>query len=445
MQIEFVNHASVLMTHGQVGLLSDPWYSGPAFHKGWRLLIETPEDKIAKLLPRVTHIWISHEHPDHFSVGFFKRWGDVIRERGIKLLFQDIDDQRVADFIRGQNIDLTELTLGKPHDLGSDVSVTCLKDEFYDSALSVRMGDTHVLNLNDCAVRTRDRAREIRSAVGTCDILLTQFSYAAWKGGRENRDWRQDAALEKLNNIKIQAEVLEPKMVIPFASFVSFAHTRNDYLNDAANRPEDVIAAFQDAPFDLCVMQPGDVTNGTVKAGKNAAAVAFWRAQYDRAGQDLMTYDTVDEDQLRHTFAEWRARIFKNNSRPAMRLAQLASPIRVLQPIVIHLDDTHQSWQVDPPRGTLTKTDAPADLTMHSESLNFLFSNSFGFDTLGVNGTFEEARPGGFSRAARSISIENLNNLGIRFGPGLFLNPKIIGIFLERLRGVSAKMKRNTA
>ena len=62
-----------------------------------------------------------------------------------------------------------------------------------------------------------------------------------------------------------------------------------------------------------------------------------------------------------------------------------------------------------------------------------------------MNGTFEEARPGGFSRAARSISIENLNNLGIRFGPGLFLNPKIIGIFLERLRGVSAKMKRNTA
>mgnify|MGYP003655807813 FL=1 len=75
MQIEFVNHASVLMTHGQVGLLSDPWYSGPAFHKGWRLLVETPEDKIAALLPRVTHIWISHEHPDHFSVGFFKRWG----------------------------------------------------------------------------------------------------------------------------------------------------------------------------------------------------------------------------------------------------------------------------------------------------------------------------------------------------------------------------------
>lgn len=442
MQIEFVNHASVLMTHGQVGLLSDPWYSGPAFHKGWRLLVETPEDKIAALLPRVTHIWISHEHPDHFSVGFFKRWGEVIRAQGIKLLFQDIDDQRVANFLRAQKMDLTELTFGKAHDLGSGVSVTCLKDEFYDSALSVRMGDTHVLNLNDCAIRTPRRAREVRDAVGACDVLLTQFSYAAWKGGRENRDWREDAAAEKINNIKVQAEVLEPKTVIPFASFVSFAHARNVYLNDAANHPDDIMAALADAPFDLCVMQPGDVTDGTVKPGQNDAAVAFWQAQYDRAGHDLMTYDSVDDGQLKHSFAQWRARVFARNSRSTMRLAQAASPIRVLQPIVIHLDDTGQSWQVDPPRGTLHKTDDPADLIMHSESLNFLFSNSFGFDTLGVNGTFEEARPGGFSRAARSISIENLNNLGIRFGPGLLLNPKIIGIFLERLRGVSAKMKR---
>lgn len=110
---------------------------------------------------------------------------------------------------------------------------------------------------------------------------------------------------------------------------------------------------------------------------------------------------------------------------------------------MVHLDDTGQSWQIDPARGSLTKTDAEADLVMHSESLHFLFSNSFGFDTLTVNGTFEEAREGGFSRAARSLAIENLNNLGIRFGPGLIFERKLIGVFLERLRGVSARMKRS--
>jgi hypothetical protein len=137
--------------------------------------------------------------------------------------------------------------------------------------------------------------------------------------------------------------------------------------------------------------------------------------------------------------------VFRNNSRATMKFAQKFSPVKVLKPVVITLDDLGSSWEIDPPMGTFTQTTAPADLIMHSESLEFLFLNSFGFDTLSVNGTFEEARAGGFSRAARSIAIENLNNLGIRFGMGLLFEPKIIAVILERLRGVSAKIARKEA
>jgi L-ascorbate metabolism protein UlaG (beta-lactamase superfamily) len=69
--IEFLNHASVLVSNEQVSLLSDPWYQGDAFHKGWNLIHEFSDDEIINLLGRVTHIWISHEHPDHFSISFF--------------------------------------------------------------------------------------------------------------------------------------------------------------------------------------------------------------------------------------------------------------------------------------------------------------------------------------------------------------------------------------
>ena len=439
-EIEFVNHASVLLRYRDTGLLTDPWYEGPAFHKGWRLLRETPEPDVAALLDRTTHIWVSHEHPDHFSIGFFRRWGAVIRGRGIRILFQKIADQRVADFLRGQGFDLTEMALGAKLSAG-DLTLTCLKDEFYDSMLSIRGGDVHVLNVNDCNIATEDRAREIRDAVGTCDILLTQFSYAAWKGGRENRDWREAAAREKLDNIRVQARVLEPAMVIPFASFVAFDHARNAYLNDAANRPESVRDAFADAPFSVRVMKPGDVTDGTPDPQASEDAIGWWRAVYD-APRDRMTYDSVTEDRLRESFAAWRDRISARNSRAAMRLAQILSPVRVLQPVTVHLDDTGQTWRIDPARGTLTRVaeDGAADLVMHSESLDFLFSNSFGFDTLGVNGTFEEGRPGGFALAARSIAIENLNNLGIRFGPGLVLERQVLAAFFERLSRVRRRM-----
>ncbi|KIN72946.1 MBL fold metallo-hydrolase [Sulfitobacter guttiformis] len=445
MHIEFVNHASVLIRHGNIGLLSDPWYEGPAFHKGWRLLVETDAPEVEALLGRTTHIWVSHEHPDHFSVGFFKRFGQIIRDRGITLLFQEIDDQRVADFLRAEGFTIIFLPFGHAVDLGDEVSVTCIKDEFIDSALSIRAGDTHILNLNDCNVGTIARAQEFRDAVGTCDILLTQFSYAAWKGGRDNRAWRVTAAQEKLCNIAVQAEVLQPRMIIPFASFVTFAHERNHYLNDAANTPDTVVANFQAAPFAVQVMAPGDVTDGTTDPAASAAACGWWRGKYAKASDTLMTYESVQASALEAAFAKWRKRVFQNNSVATMKFAQKFSPVKVLQPVVVELDDLVSSWQIDPPKGTFTRTDAPADLIMHSESLEFMFLNSFGFDTLTVSGTFEEARDGGFSRAARSIAIENLNNLGIRFGMGLLFNPKIIAVILERLRGVSAKMGRKEA
>src|SRR5687768_14953391 len=96
--IEFVNHASVLLSDGQTGVLTDPWYFGATFHMGWSLLAESDDAYIREVLSRTTHIWISHEHPDHFSPPFFKRYRDEILARGITILFQATRDQRVADF-----------------------------------------------------------------------------------------------------------------------------------------------------------------------------------------------------------------------------------------------------------------------------------------------------------------------------------------------------------
>ena len=54
--IEFVNHASVLISHGEINILSDPWYSGAVFHQGWRLLYENTCDKINDILKKLHKI-----------------------------------------------------------------------------------------------------------------------------------------------------------------------------------------------------------------------------------------------------------------------------------------------------------------------------------------------------------------------------------------------------
>ena len=46
---------------------------------------------------------------------------------------------------------------------------------------------------------------------------------------------------------------------------------------------------------------------------------------------------------------------------------------------------------------------------------------SFGFDTLTVNGCFEEASNGGFLVSTKTLAIENLNNLGMSISLGTLL------------------------
>lgn len=444
--VEFVNHASVLVSDGTVALLSDPWYRGDAFHKGWNLLVETDDAAAAALLDRTTHIWLSHEHPDHFSVPFFKTHGGRIRDRGIEILFQETEDRRVAGFLRGLGLRVTEIPFDRPHALSPDMWVSCLKDGFYDSGLSIRAGGVHVLNLNDCDIDERARAEAVHRVTGDCDILLTQFSYAAWKGNPDNRAWREEAAAKKLDAIALQAEVFRPKTVIPFASFVYFSNARNAFLNDAVNTPRKVMARFAEHPFDVVFLRPSDVFDGTPEADAIEAAVAYWQAEFEAiADKPRLTYASVSEDDLRSAFDAYIRRIERNNARWFMRVARTLSPIRIFRPVAIRLDDLRATFEVDLLARRFARTEGPADLTMASESLHFLFRNTFGFDTLTVNGCFEESAEGGFSKAARSLAIENLNNLGLRFSPALLIEAKLIRHFLSSLASVARHLRRRPA
>ena len=76
---------------------------------------------------------------------------------------------------------------------------------------------------------------------GEVDVLLTQFSFAAWKGGKENKKWRTEAADEKLNTMQLQINKFNPKYIIPFASYIYFSNEENFYLNDSSNKPDQIL------------------------------------------------------------------------------------------------------------------------------------------------------------------------------------------------------------
>ena len=69
--VKLINHASAKINVDGTSIISDPWYDGSVFHKGWKLIHELPVNETIKHLEKTDYIYVSHEHPDHFSPGFF--------------------------------------------------------------------------------------------------------------------------------------------------------------------------------------------------------------------------------------------------------------------------------------------------------------------------------------------------------------------------------------
>ncbi len=440
--LTFINHASVLVRHKKVSVLSDPWYQGDAFHKGWNLIHEFRDEEISDLLDDVTHIWISHEHPDHFSILFFKKFGNKIKERKIQILFQYCKDQRVQSFLAKSGFDIQILSFNEWVNLSDEFEVLCFKQGFYDSGLAIRTSDKTIINVNDCQFEDDLACKELLAITGECDILVTQFSYASWKGGIENVDWRKLAAREKIDTMKLQASYLKPKMIIPFASFIYFSNKANFYLNDAHNTPSDVIQGFVDTDVKVNVMMPFEVIDDLEGDVDNVKSIEFWsNADQLLANKQLNEYEEVSIERLKDTFVKYRERVFRNNARWFMLLSRYLSPISAFRPTIIKVADLDVNLRFDIFSKSLSETSSQHDISMSSESFNFLMSNTFGFDTLTVNGCFEEGQNSGFSKLARSFAIENLNNMGIEFRPSIIFNLNLIIMFLQRLRMVSRKLR----
>ena len=116
-KIKLINHSSVLIKNNDIKLLTDPWYKGSAFNDGWSLLYENSFDEINDLLTNLNYIFISHEHPDHFSIKFFKDYEKIIKLNKIKIIFQKSRDKRVEKFLK--NMDFEMITLEDKDEEGS--------------------------------------------------------------------------------------------------------------------------------------------------------------------------------------------------------------------------------------------------------------------------------------------------------------------------------------
>lgn len=411
-KIKWVNHASYVLEYGSLKLITDPWIEGRVFNRSWEHLahsVFTYDD-----FRDITHIWFSHEHPDHFFPPNLSKIPEAYRKR-ITVLFQYTVDHKVADFCRKMHFgQVLEMQPFQPYTLVDGVTVvnaTVSNDT--DSWLYLKTDTCSLLNLNDCVFKTDGELQKVKQAIGTVDVLFTQFSYANWVGNRTDDAAKSRQAERKKQEIAKQLTAIQPKYAVPFASHVWFCHADNFHMNAQANTVAHIEPYIQSLGSRCVVMYPGQEWVYGQPHDNTEAIQNYTRDIQSLPERPLTVFDSIPREKLHESAQKNRERCLHKNNRakllgyPAMR---------------VHLTDYGQVFSYSYKNGleeAAAVTPDEADISLHSQGFSYCLDHDWGYDTLLVAGTFEKPPKGDFSRFMEYQWIANLNNKGESM-PGLF-------------------------
>jgi hypothetical protein len=420
MQISFVGHASILLESGPVRLLMDPWLHGEVFNESWAL---HPHPVLsAEDLASVTHLWISHEHPDHLSMSTLQAIPKSVRSR-ITALFQKYYSEEIKKILTALGFkEVIELPRARFFPLAPDVWVYCRQVGHLDSSLAVRAEGKVVLNVNDCDLPA-STMRSMRRELGALDVLLDQFSIAGWPGNADEPRRKEQSRQRMLRKLIQDIEILEPRYVIPFASFIRFCHQENAHMNLHVNSVDDV-ARHVDASR-LVVMYPGDVWDLDAPFPGTQRAMQRYREDFGRIKDlPLKRHDVVPMEKIVAT-VDKRLR--------DMRLRYQGLLLRWFPPVTFYLEDLQRAFEVDVRRG-IREIAVPRSACMvrlSSQAMWHTFAYRWGLPTLGVSGRM--------SLDTRERPFRRLKKLGALYSSKIFtrepasvLNRRLLGYLWER-------------
>lgn len=435
-KIEWVNHASYIFDDGEIRLITDPWLEGSVFNESWSLLSKTKfqyED-----FKSITHIWFSHEHPDHFFPPNLKKIPKEYREK-ITILFQETTDHKVANFCRMLGFkDVIEKS-NSDIQLSSKTSIYIKTFSNYDSDSwnLIKSGGLKFLNVNDCVLNSRKVIEEIYDITGSVDYLLTQFSYANWVGNPEDESGRKNQATEKLKRIKNQVEILKPKFVIPFASYVYFSKKDNFFMNSTVNKIGDVTLFLKELSVEPLVFYPGDTYSGE-QWNLNDKNIEQYNLDFEKALNctDNMESESFTIDQIKKSFQ--KGPFFNFNLKSFF--AKLFTRLQGTPSVLIYLNDLNKiiSFNIENKR-IKEVTEKDYDLNLNSQNLNYLLSHEWGPGTILIAGTFSTKNPRGIKFINYMSEISHCVGQNQTFSTK-YVCKRIINLALRKLERIKDKI-----
>tara|TARA_B100001123_G_C15311958_1_gene1024737 strand:+ start:64 stop:1422 length:1359 start_codon:yes stop_codon:yes gene_type:complete len=393
-KITWVNHAGYVLSHKNINFLVDPWHSGTAFNNGWALLADTyfPE-QIAK---SITHIWISHEHPDHFSSQNLIQLRKINKEK-IKVFFQETKDKRVCNFLKKIGFDVHELKDYEEYKILNDFKIQIVKSGQIDSLSFFNVADKLIINTNDCDLSLDFlQSAKKKFNINKSDILLAQFSYAYWIGKPNEKFKRELASKEKLEQIIQQVKILKPKITIPFASYIYYCHSENKYMNDSITSLTDVKTAIEKEKSEAVFLYPGSEYKLNEKYSDSAKNLEKYVSDFNSlSSKKYLNSPSVSLDDLKISSKKYLESLYKKNSKFVMYLFCLLSKLTKIflkkdffgfANIHIYITDLSTSINFDWIKGICISKKETADVSISSDSLNYIFKYQWGIGSIMING-----------------------------------------------------------
>lgn len=425
MKIHFVGHACIVAECSGTSILMDPWLSGKIFNNSWTLRPEPVMDPA--LLDRIDYLWISHEHPDHCHFPTLGSFPDSFKQRAT-ILFQTRDSAKVLAAFKGLGYqrfrllphrEIVPLTEGL-----HGTKVYCYHAGLMDSALAVIDDQQVMLNANDARISTSE-CRLVLQDLKHVDVLLNQFSLAAYAGFEPPEQYLPERARQVLRNVSEVHRALDAKVTIPFASFIYFSSEDNKYVNPFANTVGDAYSYLNRRGQNAAVLYPGDsyevgAAHDSSQALQHYASLPGW---------DELTYDPIETKPLNDIFDAYTAMAKQIRERYPRALLLL------LRPVTIRIPDLDKTVEFSLASGRIAEAQESyrPDLSINSQPLWFGFKFPFGIQTLGVSARFRLHK--NFRNWKMHRILFSLNNGGVYLKPKYVFTTEFMNYVRSRLAG----------
>jgi hypothetical protein len=439
MKTRSIGHACLEIETAGLRILTDPWWSGPAYTNQWYPW-PTPRPDGVDERP-VDYLYLSHGHEDHLHVPTLR----TLR-RGAVALVPELLSGSMAGFLRDELgfAQVIELQHGRTVELRNGLRATCYVN-LTDSLLVLESEGQVLVDAND-ALHASPAAvidffcKLLRKNHGRIDQLFVGFSGAAWYPNCLRAPGKDDraAAREREEHFGDQfvriVDQLEPRVASAFAASFVLVEPHNRWINEArfevatpdekfrGRRPGNRTRAHLLLPGD--VIEDGEVRpGGHPRPSRELLDRSFadgpLRAPAERASQ-LQPLPAARLQELSRLVGE---RLQGSSSRAARREPPFSFQIALREnpdaALRIEVGPEQVATSLGPPRPS------DAQLTLRAEIFEALLHEPYGVESITI----------GYGAIA---TVQDPKAMGRVIGLLLRLSPRV-----GSWRGVAQELLRN--